>query len=652
MPGQNIGNNIRLILDMIDYNEYIVDDSFVLFVDFYKAFDTVSHQFMLKTIKCFGFGEQFLKAIQTLYRGCNSSVKLAHGTTPRFEVGRGIRQGCPLSPFLFLLVTQIMARHIKNAQFQGILTLGTEFKISQLADDTALFLRNKHEVIKAIDSITKFSEVSGLRMNLNKSALLSLKECDLSVISGIPVKNTITYLGVIIDKNEKRRCNLNFDPIVEKIRKRFNIWLMRDLSLNGRVLLSKAEGISRAVYLSLSMGMPASVYKKLDKILFNFIWRNRSHYLRKDILCNLRKDGGLEVLTFETLSSSFLVRWLSNLIKEAESIWNTFPKQIFDSLGGLNLLLKCDFKIEKLPVKLANFHKHALLAWKMVYKHNFSPTNCYIWNNRNIQYKNKSIYYQRWVDNNILLVEQLMNTEGQLLTYDEFLSKAKFPVSPKEYAIVFDAVPRNIIQILKYNSTDVSGSYLTTQEIFLGDIDITTKKCPNKYIRNLMHTKTLPAARSFWASQFEEINWERMWLIGDKFLLNNKIKEVSYKIVHRIYPAKKTLKRFKIDIEYSCTFCGNYDETICHLFYGCIYSKIFWRDVENYIRRKTGQTLTLKGKDVFIYFEDGGTDKDFSFFVQLFLVLGKFHIHKMKWAESKPNFKHLLAELKQYNKRS
>lgn len=146
---------------------------------------------------------------------------------------------------------------------------------------------------------------------------------------------------------------------------------MRDLSLNGRVLLSKAEGISRAVYLSLSMGMPASVYKKLDKILFNFIWRNRSHYLRKDILCNLRKDGGLEVLTFETLSNSFLVRWLSNLIKEAECIWNTFPKQIFDSLGGLNFLLKCDFKIEKLPVKLANFHKHALLAWKMVYKHNF-----------------------------------------------------------------------------------------------------------------------------------------------------------------------------------------------------------------------------------------------------------------------------------------
>jgi len=103
-----------------------------------------------------------------------------------------------------------------------------------------------------------------------------------------------------------------------------------------------------------------------------------------------------------------LVQWLNNLIEEAGTIWNTFPKYIFDSLGGLNFLLKFDFKVEKLPVKLANFHKHALLAWKMVYEHNFSSMNCYIWNNRNIQYKSKSIYFQRRVDDSILLVEQLM----------------------------------------------------------------------------------------------------------------------------------------------------------------------------------------------------------------------------------------------------
>lgn len=61
--------------------------------------------------------------------------------------------------------------------------------------------------------------MSGLKMNLNKSILFPLKECDESEMNGIPVKNTVTYLGVVIDKNEKLGSNLNFDPIVEQITK-------------------------------------------------------------------------------------------------------------------------------------------------------------------------------------------------------------------------------------------------------------------------------------------------------------------------------------------------------------------------------------------------------------------------------------------------
>ncbi len=83
----------------------------------------------------------------------------------------------------------------------------------------------------------------------------------------------MTYLGVIICKDEKMCNDLNFDPIIRKTNNRFNMWLKRDLSLQGRVLLSKAEGISGSVYVCLSLDLPklSKVVKKLDKSLFDFI---------------------------------------------------------------------------------------------------------------------------------------------------------------------------------------------------------------------------------------------------------------------------------------------------------------------------------------------------------------------------------------------
>lgn len=63
-------------------------------------------------------------------------------------------------------------------------------------------------------------------------------------MKGIPVKNTVTYLGIVIDKNDddNEQCQSNFKPIIDQIRKKFNLWLLRDLSMNGRVLFSKAGG--------------------------------------------------------------------------------------------------------------------------------------------------------------------------------------------------------------------------------------------------------------------------------------------------------------------------------------------------------------------------------------------------------------------------
>ena len=97
-----------------------------------------------------------------------------------------------------------------------------------------------------------------------------------------------------------------------------------------------------------------------------------------------KKCGCLDVLSFEMLKNSFKVKWLTNLLNGQDTIWNAFPKHIFHLIGGTTFLLKCDNKIEKLPIKLSDFHQHGLLAWKLIYKHNFSPTSYDLFNNGNI----------------------------------------------------------------------------------------------------------------------------------------------------------------------------------------------------------------------------------------------------------------------------
>lgn len=99
-----------------------------------------------------------------------------------------------------------------------------------------------------------------------------------------------------------------------------------------------------------------------------------------------------------------------------------------------------------------------------------------------------------------------------------------------------------------------------------------------------------------------------------------------------MYPVKHVLERFKLNIDYSCEFCSNEKETIFHLFFHCIYTKIFWVDVENLITRKFYTAVKLGGSDIMIYVDDYGIEKDKAYIIQLLVIMGKFHIHKMKWS--------------------
>lgn len=173
------------------------------------------------------------------YHEIVSYILLNPGMTQRIDISREIRQGCPISPQLFILCTQLLAYLVLNQpDFKGIDILGYELKISQFADDTVIFLKDKSVIEKALNIISTFSKASGLHLNLKKCELLPLLPCNATQILSIPVKNWVKYLGVKLTNDEKARGKSNIDNKIESVNKSFNHWLMRDTTIFGRNFLT------------------------------------------------------------------------------------------------------------------------------------------------------------------------------------------------------------------------------------------------------------------------------------------------------------------------------------------------------------------------------------------------------------------------------
>ncbi len=143
--------------------------------------------------------------------------------------------------------------------------------------------------------------------------------------------------------------------------------------------------------------------KGINKSFIDFIWKNKPHRLKKDIISGKRVEGGLEMIDFFDINNTFKLNWLRNCLKYDNSMWFFIPQCIFNFLPGMLL------------IKLSKFHQQVLLAWKICFHHNFSPHKMLLWNNCLITSRNKSLFLHRWFERNMYFVidmfyESLMKT--------------------------------------------------------------------------------------------------------------------------------------------------------------------------------------------------------------------------------------------------
>lgn len=140
LKGRFIGENIRLVYDLMNYTEQNQIPGLLMLIDFEKAFDSISWRFIYQTLDLFNFGDSIKDWVKTFYSGIKSCVIQNGIASDYFYPQRGCRQGDPISPYLFLLCAEVLGILIRKIKdIKGIIIEGEEYKLSQYADDTTLF---------------------------------------------------------------------------------------------------------------------------------------------------------------------------------------------------------------------------------------------------------------------------------------------------------------------------------------------------------------------------------------------------------------------------------------------------------------------------------------------------------------------------------
>lgn len=242
IPKRYIGDNIRNIQALIDFTQETGRSGLFISLDFASAFDSIDHGFLFRDLDTFQWGDTFMAWIKLLYTASELCVLNCGMSTGWFPFKKGVRQGCPISPFLFVLAVEKLAEVIRgDPAIQGIDLLDSHTKILQFADDSSLFLQDEVSLLRALQVLEDFRVVSGLALNLAKSQGIIIGEIQLQteLAKAIPWGQKFHILGINFDirEYEDKDLVLNFRPALQKMKRVCNSWSLRNISLKGKAVV-------------------------------------------------------------------------------------------------------------------------------------------------------------------------------------------------------------------------------------------------------------------------------------------------------------------------------------------------------------------------------------------------------------------------------
>ena len=606
ISGRNISDANRLVQDIIEYSDRNQLNSAVIFLDYKKAFDRVEWEWTIRCLQKFNFCQKFQSWIKMIFKHAKASILTNGFRSKYFMISRSMRQGCPISPLLYILQAEPLACAIrKNRNIIGI-TLpysdpGTgkqaEVKLVSYVDDTQFFSSTEESIVETFKTANKFEKASGAKINKTKTVGLYLGAWR----NKIPLFKEITWTktnvktlginhGYEVDENEIWMEKVN------KIKSCIQIWKSRNLSYVGKVLIIKTLLASQIGFLADIKPVPNNVIKLIESLMWNFLWNNKQPLVYRKTMYLKQSEGGVKMLNLREFIESKQINFMYKIIKSEYEHWNIIGKgwlKTFDTDYNIYYFVcKCT-SVKGLCLKeIPKYYQDCISAWTklngiLMQKTKENILNSSLFGNKYITLRSSPIFISSFSKSNIKTVKQIWNSEANAfhepeLIRDRLLDKTGWNV---KYKKIKSSFPPELIEILKCPNVPSENAKQITMDnelnIFFNNKHLKPQKFKLKLIQNiLLDTDFERKYMIKWETLFNEhFQWKQIWTSTLELPLSNTEKQFQWKVVHNAIFTEHKL--FLMNMSNGlCHFCKANTETLTHLFYDCAVVNRIIREIE------------------------------------------------------------------------
>ena len=545
-----------------------------------------------------------------------------------------------------------MSAALKNDPgINGIKINDSEYLLSQYADDSSLLLDDDEtSLVNSLNILEKFSECAGLRANLDKTEAIWIgskvhSNDKLALQRNLNWNYTGKFklLGIKFDLFNEDKTITNFEEKIEKIQALLNSWIYRELTYMGKIIVIKSLALPILIQsLTVLPNPPSSMLKQIQNIFFNFLWSGKPDKIKRNVLIGGYENGGLKMPHIESFCFSLKMTWINKLLDPLNiSPWKTLLIDQYNKYGADKIWLMTPEGINKVSSKFNSFWKDIFLNWNILNNTpDITPEGIMkqsIWLNNNLKISNKTIFYQKWCDAGIYFICDLLDENSEFLTLENFCTRYNLDVNFLEYHSVIHMIPNTwkeliansekITQVTNENYEYVKKNKKSCQyfcQKFVNRHAVRPSKQEEKWDRDLN-------------TNIE--NWEMLYTMPFKCTKNNKLLMFQFKILHRTLATNAVLHRYGLKETHMCDFCNETKETICHLFWECMFVRNLWIEISEFVLQRCNFTILLDKKDLIL----GETTNESLY---LFTVLVKYYIYTCRFNASVPCLAGALKTLK------